>query len=432
MNDRLRAEQAAVQVAALLRSVDSLRGVAGKTACVGVLWELLSIAAHMLEKVARTDGDDPTTQRTIAERTQFLGSLLTYVALSDQVAVPAAAVSSFTELGKRATGNDEFELAVWAEWKPRNYRIHCDVLSDIAKAIKDLALAAGESPNIPRTPCTAVSSIPASEAGDVLQHTVLAHEIGHVVYQGITHKPMHDVRDLSLWQAYAAPSWMKELFCDLAGCALMGPSFAMSMAFKIGVYPASYSHPPTWLRLQHCVDFLRTLASDHRWSAEAGRLVDMVEGEVSIHRKSRSLNGDTDVLQKGFSQRFAEHAARLRKAVHDAPLACQSEAVLEFLSLDHADLRRHPTIDALLHSVPPAYQTPPSLLGNGEVEQGVAADTPTIILAGWLTRTLFWADFTKVFVDDAVKAEAALNRLLLKGLESAHVMTRLMQSSDGA
>jgi hypothetical protein len=296
-----------------------------------------------------------------------------------------------------------------------------------------------------------VVNIPAVEAGEILIHGLLAHELGHPLYKrhGLAGKllPNIKVKDelvrnlvkmlseapkgqqnptpelrLREWVTEQVTSrttgWVVELSCDAIGLRLFGPAmfFAavhLMIAFK-HLDEGSKTHPPSRLRIKLMIRMLKQLYSVDKWHDKL----------QAFMRDWDAISADAIAPRSMFDQLAIES---IDDKVLDLIAETSSMAVPDTQSYttkqfeeDSAELTR-----LLINYIPPGER--------GSYGRAVPVALASIINAGW---HVFLCDFETfregLHSGDSGARSAAktkLHELILKALEISEMKTAWDEAS---
>lgn len=217
------------RVSALAREVERLRAKRFPIQSANTL--LTEIATHVerlradvndLGEPGEFHDDDELclTIQGISSPVLFLHQLLHYLDKIDSPRLPFELVQGFEELTSDLAG-----AATQLLLKPdRHYNYYTLMMRDYVPMGTVAAKLADALPGL------AIVGFPSAEADATLLHTLLFHEIGHVIYR---RKMANDVRTLieetqsgdGAEQIDTIFSWTEEVCCDVIALRLVGPSF---------------------------------------------------------------------------------------------------------------------------------------------------------------------------------------------------------------
>jgi hypothetical protein len=218
------------RVSALAREVERLRAKQFPIESAKRL--LAAIATHveqLHDDVEELGGADYLSKEELCLAIQgtsspvlFLHQLLHYLDKIDSPRLPFELILGFEELTTELAGIRTHILL-----KPdRLYNYYTLVMSDYARKGSRVATKLAEA-----LPGLVIVGFPSAEADSTLLHTLLFHEIGHVVYR---RRMANEVQELieATQTAFASPDhvetlfrWTEEVCCDLIAFRLVGPSF---------------------------------------------------------------------------------------------------------------------------------------------------------------------------------------------------------------
>jgi hypothetical protein len=231
----------------------------------------------------------------------------------------------------------------------------------------------------------------------VLLHPILAHEVGHAAFaipelganledkvlQLLRHgSPLNDLAQLAAWAksaghqldmdelTIAAYVWPEELYCDLFGLLMMGPSYiAASSTLHLGIHDPSDSHPGSLSRYWMLNEAVKCLG----WRAKLAGTSKSLSQPVKAFFDSLSIIADTvPEPQRLLKARSIHRAVKaLKKILGGYPGALfQLPAVSELEAMVNRLLRARPPIESTVSQK--------LSVSNSHV------DFRHILLAGWL------------------------------------------------
>jgi len=288
-------------------------------------------------------------------------------------------------------------------------------------------------------------NIPAVESGQILIHAVLAHELGHALYdkeevaKGLLPKIKLSedlVKNLAkamyenqLKQGNPTPElrlrkqvtqeiagrvngWVKELCSDAIGIRLFGPALFFAAGHLLTSFihmdKTTETHPPPRLRVRLMIRMLKQLYSVEKWRAEL-----------------QSFSRDWDEVSGGQISGGNAYDQVALETINDAAL----DLIAEAGSLATPAAKRYTTekFDNDVGKLAPFFlnHIPPGEIGP--YGRGVAVELASIINAGWHVYLCDFETFRKSLHpkdgDTRFTAATKLHELVLKALEISEMKT---------
>lgn len=298
----------------------------------------------------------------------------------------------------------------------------------------------------------------------ILAHCMLGHEIGHAIYEkveaedrlrpliilneqtvehlinirysryleevstNVEQKPTQLVLDRTkqyigyltrIELPMIAGNWVKELFCDIIGTGIFGPSYICSLSVLLlpfsDIDRPSYTHPSNRHRVQTCIHTLERSDPGFCFRKLKGHTSE-VELEYLIEPWKEIVGAKTTSINDPVYKAVSEAVIRIRDdIVHEAKSALE---------------KRYFSPSMFKTAVPILRKRIANWLPPNEYQVNRGGDFKTASLeeifnAGWLSylqdmeyfRTLF-----KDFTEDKIKGK--FHALLLKGVESSDIQMR--------
>ena len=397
-------------------------------------------------KIADTEPLSASELETRLHRTTklipYLHMLLGFVEGSDVNRAPGQLIQRLRRYVRSIIPESEIFVSAKAEL---NYSI-----LDIAKPLRKLF-----SDSLSDTPLQSscqllpqllfVVNIPAVEAGEILIHGLLAHELGHPLYEkhALADKLLPNIKvkdeliknlvkvlsearkgqqnptpELSLRERVTeevtsrTAGWVVELSCDAIGIRLFGPAmfFAavhLMIAFK-HLDEGSKTHPPSRLRIKLMIRMLKQLYSVDKWHDQL----------QAFMRDLDEISADAIAARNMFDQLAIESIDdRALDLIADtsslAVLETQSYGAKQYAD-DSTDLTR-----LLINYIPPGER--------GSYGYAASVELASIINAGWHVFLCDFETFRKgLHVGDRearLAAKTKLHELILKALEISEMKT---------
>ena len=161
---------------------------------------------------------------------------------ADTLNVPTELVQLLTERVRLMGDCESLEFAVIHTDRLNYFHFPSDDFEQAASDLGDIVSAPSQFP-----PNLGIIALPHSQANHLFLNVLLAHEIGHVVFSKLgCLERMTDALNKGIRFAFAPPldvglnhdtrqrlpevlqDWARELFCDLFGVYLLGPSFVLA------------------------------------------------------------------------------------------------------------------------------------------------------------------------------------------------------------
>jgi len=290
-----------------------------------------------------------------------------------------------------------------------------------------------------------VVNIPAVESGQILIHGVLAHELGHALYdrrdiaRGLLPKikvnedlvknlvrmmfenqqkqgnPTPELRlrkQVTQEITGRVNGWVKELCSDAIGIRLFGPALFFAATHLlisfIHMDKTSETHPPPRLRVRLMIRMLKKLYSVHEWREEL-----------------QSFSKDWDEVSAGQIPGVNPYDQLALETINDAVLDLISEA--SDLATSAAQCYTTKQFDHDVAKLAPLFlnHIPPG--ETGPYSRGTSVELASVINAGWHVYLCDFETFRKSLhpKDGATRFTAAtkLHELVLKALEISGTRT---------
>jgi hypothetical protein len=430
-----------------------------------LLWDILRQSIDRL--IANVEALNPsdTKEQKLIERygsiADVLHILLRYLEASQASRTPSVIISPLQAMITDQAPNAE--VVVWYDWTPSNYSAHPSLGNGLRKLLEEVF----DDPDDPVVqqipPVLAIMSIPAAERDNILFHSALGHEMGHILathFQDVDgyvahaavnldESQLHTVAknitgaanpaggtaaslDLFENQVYSTikaqslkvlGSWLSELLADAYAVFLLGPSPLLSLHDLVGPQVASDTHPPISLRYPLMLECLRLSGfrnNNNPTLSWLGERLSAIEGSLSMPTTVPEIH-------QVVSACLARHIAGIANyvmvpATHRATSTSPySYSMWERTLINGEDGCSSLLIERLLNYViPDCFQ-------NAGQEQEVA-DLASILLSGWAVYYGEWEKFCNGLSLYTMKeqyiARQKLFNLLLKAVESSHLQVQ--------
>jgi hypothetical protein len=311
----------------------------------------------------------------------------------------------------------------------------------------------------------AIMSIPAAERDNILLHSALGHEMGHIlaahfhdVNGYVTHAAVAldegQLRTIAKTIAVAANpaggatpdwglfenevynsikaqslkvlgSWLSELLADAYAVFLLGPSSLLSLHDLAGPQVASDTHPPTTLRYPLMLECLRLSGFRNVGNPTLAWLDERLLAIESSHPVPpivpNQIHGVVEACLSSHLDGIAQYV--MHPAAHGATAAIpysftEWEKTLRTSPMGSSSL----LVERLLNYVIPDCYKP-----TGQEEEQVA-DLASILLSGWAVYygnwDMFCAGLGKQTLSEQYVARQKLFNLLLKAIESSYLQVQ--------
>lgn len=363
-------------------------------------------------------------ERELKRRGILLSTLhdqLAHVVNSRREQVPEAMIPAVEGLIKRWA--PDHEVIVESRWK-LNYLY--DPISDALNTLLELI----EAPHRLSHKVAAIS-FPAADRDNVLAHSILAHEIGHLV--NVARRSSNLIRPAETtaeWRDLIksgvnrdhlmkiAAYWLAEIAADAFAICLIGPAYLFAFAeFGLADYAldqADERHPPARMRLLAMLSMLCRMGY---------RKAIQPEGQEHIQQWKDYL--DATPKQPLRDRRYVAVEASLRTDQEIATLLEKVQAEGEGKSYDAEKLGASGIVRALYDRI--VLLVPPNEARPDASGRTTIADVPSMLNAAWIAyshdRTRI-ATTLSADADDADKTvRDTLNRLLLQAMEMVAIQS---------
>lgn len=368
----------------------------------------------------------------------FLYTLVGFVEGSDVHRSPGQLIPSLRRYSQSILPTSEIVVSSKPEL---NYSIQ-----DIAGPLRRLFRGTSVEPSCALLPeLLFVVNIPAVESGQILIHAVLAHELGHALYdkrdvaKDLLPKIKLDeylIKNLvktmfeeqqkqgnpipELWLrkqvtqeiAGRVNGWVKELCSDAIGIRLFGPALFFAAAHLLTSFihmdKGSETHPPPRLRVRLMIRMLKQLYSVDKWRAELQSFLgDWDEVSASQIPGSNSYN---QVALETISDAVLDLIAEASDLATSAAKCYTTE------KFEHDVAKLAPSF---LNHIPPGE--------IGPYGRGTPVELASVINAGWHVYLCDFETFRKSLHpkdgDTRFTAATKLHELVLKALEISEMKT---------
>jgi hypothetical protein len=298
---KIATESAKDRIAALSAEIDRLAAKKFPTRSANRLLDAFRARIGALDQALREWEEEDVTAydaeqlcleiQGITSPVLFLHQMLHFLDKVDSPRLPFEMIDAFEDLTAELGVPSKILL------KPdRQYNYYTLLTSDIAtrRGLTERALAEA-LPNL------VIAGFPSAEADSTLLHTLLFHEIGHVLYRKTLSVEIADLIKVAVTeQGFAATAgdldcinrWTEEVCCDLIALRLVGSPYWF--AFQWYSVPlleraaaASESHPDLAVRVEMMSDYHRALCMEYR---EASQIADQFGIADELPRLVRRAN----------------------------------------------------------------------------------------------------------------------------------------------
>lgn len=450
----------------------SLRPHALHSASSRLLWDVVcETTEHLIETLGGLDSAN-ILEAALIQRYGEIGDnlhfYLSFLEAGEASRIPSVMISPLQSMIYREAPGAK--VVVWSSWLPSNYSSG----PTISARLRSLVIEVFGDPAhrvVKKLPdVLAVLSFPAAERDNVLLHSALGHELGHVLLvdnndidgyiayalakkqpaklndkeieaeaeqaaNGSTKKgPPGGTLNLFMQKQYerlrasamlTLSKWLMELIADAYAVYFLGPAPVLSLDYLAGMPAASQTHPPGYLRFKVMLECLNLSDFRKRDDPELDWLVrrlDEIEGACKTEPTFA-----TPEFRLAFSL-LKDHINLLARYVMGEPKGVDKSLASPYTYQDWAKL----------------YTTEPSTFGTANslvsralnyvipdlVDVGTphTADLPSILNSGWAIFYKHWDDFCKgldaVDLAGQYRARQKLFNLLLKAVESADLQQR--------
>ena len=389
----------------------------------------------------------------------YLCNLLEYIEGSEIENTPAELIKPLRRLTKVRLPKAE---VIFRSYSQLNYS-YAPLTKLLREAFKDDTFS-GFVQSLPNF--FAVISFPKVEANNVLLHCMVAHEIGHGLYQEknledtlIKLVKIDDILDeltkkivesesnkqdvsgkTSVTDAYTTDSlsvkgiltdainriiknWVEELAGDAFGICLFGPGYFFAFVNFVSAIKylksSSYTHPSPRIRMElmcHLLNLLESHKHGHKTldfdSILKGPTRDFAEKWIQVlnteGKEPHSLN---DIIEEKIKPIIPKICSKVVESMNGSEYTAQKYA------------EKIPTLcDLIVNVIPPNEEI------DFEKREATNTDVVSILNAGWEVYLSHMEDFANnlelTYQDEKLKCDRKLNELLLKAIELNEIKTR--------
>jgi len=442
------ADSALFKVLSLHETVDSFSGQVNNAPWLKDLWFVIRQSTGKLSDLIATEKE---LYQAYLQHADVFHWMLRFIEASKIGRIPHTLIAPMKMLVERY--GVPFDLVVWCDWVPANYSIHGELSGALKRAIGALFEDELEAEEVlSKVPdVLAIVSIPASDRDNVLQHAVLAHEMGHALvnhYHDLdecgkklvpvtptqtqpktTQKTTIKDDQLDLFKQQqlinlveTLTKWVNELLADVWAIRLLGPSALLALHHAVGPQAASSTHPPTYLRGKVMLEALRVSGfypcagrSELEW---LGRTYDVVEQAI-VSTKAPDTETKFYPVQQLLDDKIniiVDHVMNRCAAPQPFTATAWEAGYVGVGPLN----RTHELAERLLYHTCPDVEA-------GRSKTGRENAVPAIILAGWYVRLHepSWIAFCESLGANGPKgrhiAFKKLNSLVSKALEIEYI-----------
>ncbi len=432
-----------------------------------LLWDIArQVIDRLIENVEALNASDPAEQKLIERYGNIADdlhyNLLRFLEASQASRTPSVIISPLQAMITNQAPNAE--VIVWYNWIPSNYSAYPFFGPSLRKVIEDVF----DDPSHPifqqMPPFLAIMSIPAAERDNILLHSALGHEMGHILaahFQDVNgYKVYHPValddgqlraiaRNIAItsnpaggtppgWSLFenevynsikaqslkVLGSWLSELLADAYAVFLLGPSPLLSLHDLVGPQVASDTHPPSSLRyplMLKCLQlsgFRNVGKPTMAWLDE--RLLAIENSHPVPPTVPNPIHQVVETCLNSHLNAIAQYvmypASRGARAADHYSFATWEKTIGT-----SADFSKSLLVERLLNYVIPDCYQPP-----GQEQQ--VADLASILLSGWAVYYGNWNAFCAGLglqtLPEQYVARQKLFNLLLKAIESSFLQVQ--------
>lgn len=429
-----------------------------------LLWDITrQIIDRLIENVDDLSASEAAEQRLIVSYGHIADvihcNFLRFLEASQASRTPSVIISPLQEMISNQAPHAE--VIVWHDWLPSNYSAYPSFAPYLRNMIEEV-FDDHTHPIFQQIPSfIAIMSIPAAERDNILLHSALGHEIGHILavhfkdaqflntygsvsldeaqLRSIATKkaatdnpaagatPEWNLFEDNIYNMIKAQSlkvlssWLAELLADAYAIFLLGPSPLLSLHDLDGMHAASDTHPPSSLRYILMLKCLQLSGFQNSGNSTMGWL----DERLSVIEKSPPMNPtDPDQIHLVVETCLKSHLDGIAKHVMHPEVRGDTKAVpysfaewaKSIVTNDHCP--KVLLVERLLNYViPNSYDLP---------EQGEqVADLASILLAGWAVYYGNWDAFCAGLglhsLPEQYVARQKLFNLLIKAVESSYL-----------
>jgi hypothetical protein len=390
----------------------------------------------------------------------YLCNLLEYIEGSEIENTPAELINPLRRLTKAYLPNAE---VIFRSYSQLNYS-YAPLTKLLREAFKDDTFS-GFVQSLPNF--FAVISFPKVEANNVLLHCMVAHEIGHGLYQEkkledtlIKLVKIDDILDelakkivesesskqdvsgkSSLTDAYTSESlnvkriltdginkiiknWVEELAVDAFGICLFGPGYFFAFVNFVSAIKylksSSYTHPSPRIRMElmcHLLNLLESHKHGHKTldfdSILKGPTRDFAQKWIQVLNtegaEPHSLN---DIIEEKIKPIIPKICSKVIESMNGYEYTAQKYS------------EKVPTLCDLIVNI-----IPPNEVVDFDKKETTNTDVVSILNAGWEVYLSHMDDFAKNYLKltyqtNKLKCDKKLNEILLQAIELSEIKTR--------
>jgi len=445
----------------------SLRRHCSHSASSLLLWGIVDQSVRrLIRDVERLDASTVAGAdlvRRLAERGDNLHLYLGFLEAGEANRIPNALVSPLHAIMQPLAPGSR--VVVWCGWIPGNYSAEPKVGECLKRTVEDVFRRRTHHVARAVPDVLAVLSFPAAERDNVLLHSALGHELGHVLlvhnkdvdkYPGRTDLKLDEqalraaaeridaetgaisadakvsgnifsermYRQVSAFAAKTLARWRDELFADAYSVYLLGPAPVLALYDLAGLPGPSPTHPPGYLRFLVMLECLRLSGFAREDDNELGWLAPkLAEIRKACDAPPGPSNPVFPIIEECVSQHTCRIADYVMGASRDASAAPYTYADWArcYAPTQLASGTRNCLVDRLLNYVIPDCN---------EAADGHAlpASLASILNSGWALFYGHWDSFCKglgaASLQGKHRARQRLFNLLLKGIESSDLSQR--------
>lgn len=435
-----------------------------------LLWDILKETIECL--MARLEPLDSrnTTEVDLIRRYGEIGdnlhSYLGFLEAGEANRIPSVIVSPLQDMmGSQAP---DPQVVVWCSWLPSNYSVPPTLGMHLKKTVSDVF----DDPKhrvVRQVPeVLAAVSFPAAERDNVLLHSALGHELGHVLvaykhdidkYQkkskvrleerylieaskmsdstddaaesGSGSLPLTDQTKYELLSGVALRvtiNWLNELLSDAYSVYFLGPAPVLSLHYLRGINGPSVTHPPGCLRFPLMLECLRRSGFREASDPDLGWLAPRI---AEIESACPDDPGYTDPVYRTVFSCLKSHQSSIAKYImrlgrsRGAGTRKKAYTYSDWCSLYSAQPTSSGTRNALVDRIL-NYVIPDTIESDGNGAE--LANLPSILNSGWAVFYGYWDQFCSGLEASDLTgqhmARQKLFNLLLKAIEAVDLKRR--------
>ena len=447
-------EEAYYRLQSLVETSKTLQAQVNQSPWVEPLW---SFTQKCLKQIVLLVEEEESLLQQYLQQADMCHYLLKYVEAASADRIPHSILLPMRSI-VRQYGID-VEILVWRDWMPGNYTTTLGLTKKLRKMAELLFTGTEQKEILDSLPeMLSIVSTPASDKDNILQHSSIAHEIGHAlnVHYDIINKcqfKLNQVKfDKAVEDEMAARSsagsqqelflkitiqeeisktvlnWIDEILADVWGIRITGPSSMLTFIHNVGPQQASNSHPPSYLRgtamkqaLLQTKFIAAPFPNEMRWLTPS---LHEFEHQMLSTKVSPGLGPARLFAQSTVEGLIPELVNRVINMDNIPPPFCLGDWLKGYVTIgswfkdDDASL--HAMIEKILFFSCPCWE-----VGSGIPQHSSVA---SILLAGWNVRldSDLWDIFTSNLCaktnEEKYQALKKMYQLIHKALELDHLM----------